>query len=63
MFTFGEHRLVRTLQDIPADCKIILLSEFQPPPPGENEVGAVQISKSILKNLKGEPSVEMLSKE
>ena len=58
MFTFEDHRLVTGLEDIPAGCKIILLSEYKPPPEGDTPVGTGAISQSILKNMKLEPNLE-----
>ena len=31
MFTFEDHKLIRTLDEIPDDCKLILVSEYKPP--------------------------------
>ena len=44
MFTFEDHRLVTSLEDIPLDCKIVLLSEYTAPPEGDNPVGTGTIS-------------------
>ena len=44
MFTFEDHRLIMSLEDIPYDCKIILLSEYKPQPAADNPVGTGAIS-------------------